>query len=140
MIDRRELLTLGGLFGGLAGRGDGDGAAYGVGQMSDRAAQDVVNAVKGISTAVSDQRSFAEIAVVRRSQTDYLRANGHFPDFIDVAPNVWFDVHDWHIRLQQPLVLGRDSNGRYTLALGFTTLVLRHDAVAGFISTPYDNR
>jgi hypothetical protein len=142
MIDRRQVLTMGGLLGALV-PGDGaadEGVGLAVGQMSDRAAQDVVNALKAVGTAISADRSFLEIAPVRKSQTDFLRANGHFPDFIDIAPDVWFTVYDWHIRLQQPLVLGRDVNGRYTMALGFTTLVLRHDAAQGFISTPYDSR
>ena len=49
-------------------------------------------------------------------------------------------VHDWHVRLQQQVVFGRDAVGRYTLMLGFTALVLRPEAVLSFISTPYDNR
>jgi hypothetical protein len=47
-------------------------------------------------------------------------------------------VHDWHVRLHQPLMFGRDAMGRYTLMLGFTALVLRPDVVANFISTAYD--
>jgi hypothetical protein len=42
--------------------------------------------------------------------------------------------------MQQPLVLGRDLNGRYTMMLGFTALVLRQDAASSFIGIPYDNR
>ena len=43
------------------------------------------------------------------------------------------------MRLQQPLMLGRDATGRYTLMLGFTALVLRPDVVPNFISAAYDN-
>jgi len=49
-------------------------------------------------------------------------------------------VYDWHVRLQQPLTMARDPQGRYTLTFGFTALVLRADVVPNFISTPYDNR
>jgi hypothetical protein len=143
MIDRRELLTLGGLL-GLASSpheaGTADGAAYGVGQMSDRYAQDAINALKSIGTAITQQQSFDAINPLRDRQVNYLKANNKFPDFIDVSVDVWIAVYDWHVRMQQPLVVGRDALGRYTMMLGFTALVLRPDVAPNFISTPYDNR
>jgi len=141
MIDRRQLLTVGGLFGVLAPAGAE--AAYGEGQMSDRAAADVITALQKISSAISAvaaHESFDAILPLRNRQVDYLKANGKFPDFIDVSADVWMSAYDWHVRLQQPLTLGRDSTGRYTLLLGFTALVLRPDVASSFISTPYDNR
>ena len=139
MIDRRAMLTLGGLL-GLATPENGEGVAAGTGQMSDKNVQDLVSALNRISGAITLQQSNGEILVVRKSQTDFLRANGKFPDFIDVGIDVWLGFYDWHVRMQQPLVLGRDPNGRYTLMLGFTALVLRPDSVPTFIGIPYDNR
>jgi hypothetical protein len=139
MIDRRQLFTVGGLLGALGASG-ADVAASGTGQVSPQAAQDLVNALRDIRATIAAEESFAEILPVRSRQVDFLKSQGRFPDFIDVATDVWFAVHDWHVRLQQPLVLGRDAAGRYTLMLGFTALVLRPDVVPGFISTPYDNR
>jgi hypothetical protein len=141
MIDRRQLLTVGGLLGALVPTGKE--AAYAEGQMSDRAAADVVTALRNISSAVGTvaaQQSFDAILPLRSRQMDYLKANNKFPDFIDVSADVWMAAYDWHIRLQQPLTLGRDAAGRYTLLLGFTTLVLRPDTVPNFISVAYDNR
>jgi hypothetical protein len=141
MIDRRQLLTVGGLLGAIAPAGEG--TAYGAGQMSDRAAADVIGALQKISNAlgaVAAHESFDAILPLRNRQVDYLKANGKFPDFIDVSADVWMSAYDWHVRLQQPLTLGRDSTGRYTLLLGYTALVLRPDVAANFISTPYDNR
>src|SRR5262249_47419675 len=141
MIDRRQLLTAGGLLSALAPTGEG--TAYGAGQMSERAAADVVSALQKISSAISAvaaQASFDAIAPLRTRQTDYLRANAKFPDFIEVGIDVWMAAYDWHVRFQQPLTVGRDASGRYTLMLGFTTLVLRPDVAAAFISAPYDNR
>ena len=46
-----------------------------------------------------------------RQQLSYLKANGKFLDFIDVGSDVWYAVHDWHVRLQQQLVFGRDAVG-----------------------------
>ena len=141
MIDRRELLALGGMLGGLAARGEAaEAVASGVGEMSDRTAQDIVNALKAISAAVYAAQSFDAINPIRTRQNDYLKATNKFPDFIDVSVDVWTAVYDWHIRMQQPPVLGRDVNGRYTMLLGFTQLVLRPDVAPAFISVPYDAR
>ena len=141
MIDRRELLALGGMLGGLTARGDtAEAVASGVGEMTDRTAQDIVVALKAITTAVYSAQSFEAVVPVRNRQNDYLKATNKFPDFIDVSLDVWMGVYDWHIRMQQPLVLGRDINGRYTMMLGFTQLVLRPDSAPNFISPPYDAR
>jgi hypothetical protein len=138
MIDRRALLTMGGLLGTLGG---GDRAAAAAGQqLSPQATQDLVNALHDIRVAIAAGPSFQEIMAVRARQLDYLKANGKFPDYIDVGSDVWYGVHDWHVRLQQQLAFGRDPGGRYTLMLGFTALVLRPEAVVTFISAPYDNR
>jgi hypothetical protein len=136
MIERRQLLTMSGLLGALA-PGGAEGNAQ---QLSPQDAKDIANAIRDIRTTLAAESSFAEIAPVRAKQLEYLKANGKFPDFIDVGSDVWYAVHDWHIRLQQPLVFGRDPAGRYTLMLGFTALALRVDAVVSFVSTPYDNR
>jgi len=141
MIDRRQLLTVGGLLGALVPAEET--VAYGAGQLSDRQASDVLSALKNISSAigaVAAQQSFDAILPLRARQMDYLKANGKFPDFIDVSADVWMSAYDWHVRLQQPLTLGRDASGRYTMLLGFTALVLRPDVAANFISVPYDNR
>jgi hypothetical protein len=143
MIDRRQLLTAGGLLGALAPAGEGTATAFGAGQMSDRQMGDVLAALTNISKAietVAAHESFAAILPLRNRQVDYLKGNGKFPDFIDVSADVWMAAYDWHVRLLQPLTLGRDSTGRYTLMLGYTALVLRPDVAPNFISTPYDNR
>jgi hypothetical protein len=139
MIDRRELLTLGGLLGALAPSG-APAEGIGTAQLSDRQVGDLASALAGIATAITREHNFDAVVPIRTRQNDYLRANAKFPDFIDVALDVWMNVYDWHIRLQQPLVLGRDVSGRYTLMLGFTALVLRQDAAPSFIGIPYDNR
>jgi hypothetical protein len=142
MIDRREVLKLGGVLGGLVA-GDAtaaDAVAVGAGEMSDKSAQDIVNGLRAISAAVYAAQSFDAINPIRLRQNDHLKANGKFPDFIDIGLDVWGAVYDWHVRMQQPLVLGRDPAGRYTMLLGFTQLVLRPDVTPGFVSVPYDAR
>ena len=139
MIDRRQLLTVSGLLGALA-PASGEDAPNGAGQqLSTQAVQDIVSALRDIKQTISAESSFSEIQPLRSRQVDFLKARGKFPDFIDVSADVWYAVHDWHVRLQQPLMLGRDGAGRYTLMLGFTAIVLRPDVVPNFISSAYDN-
>ena len=139
MIDRRELLALGGMLGGLSARGnDAEGAAIGTAEVTDRTAQEIVEGLRSLTNAIYSGQSFGPIVPVRTKQIDYLKANSKFPDFIDVGIDVWMRVYDWHVRLQQPIVVGRDPSGRYMLLLGFTQLVLRPDFVADYISVPYD--
>ena len=75
-----------------------------------------------------------------RQVVDYTSHQAPGTVIIDVGVTVWTAVYDWHVRWKQPLVLGRDSNGRYTLVLGFTTLVLRHDSTPTLVGIPYENR
>ena len=140
MLARRRMLGTT-LFGGLLGATIPAAAEAG-GQTSDRQVMEVVDALREIRKALESQpqASFAEIAGVRQKQVDYLKATNKFPDFIDVGLDVWFAVHDWHIKHLQQMVLGRDSSGRYTITLLSTQLVMRPDLVPTFISAPYDNR
>jgi hypothetical protein len=50
-------------------------------------------------------------------------------------------VYDWHVRYRQPLNIGRNAEGRYTIVLMTTTVVMRPDLLAGsYIGAPYDSR
>jgi hypothetical protein len=110
-------------------------------QLSERQITEIVEALKDIRKAIeAPPGAFVEILPIRQKQMDYLRATNKFPDFMDVGLDVWFAVHDWHVRhLQQP-VLGRDANGRHTISVMGTQLVMRPDLVPTFISAPYDSR
>ena len=145
MIPRRNLVT-GGLVGSVLGAlGAVDEveaapvAAPGA-DVTDEMVAKIVAAIAGLRTEVQGLKSFPEIAPVRDAQMTHLRATGKFPDYIDVGTNLWFAVHDWHIRWQQPLTLGRDTLGRYTLLFGQTTLIMRVEAIPAFIGVPYDNK
>ena len=110
-------------------------------QASERQTMEIIDALKEIRKAIdAPHGAFVEILPIRQKQMDYLRATNKFPDFIDVGLDVWFGVHDWHIKhLQQP-VLGRDANGRYMISVMGTQLVMRPELVPSFISAPYDSR
>ena len=145
MIPRRNLVT-GGLVGSVLGALGGGGeveaapAAAVAADVTDDMVARIVGAIAGLKTEIQSLKSFPEIAPVRDAQLTHLRATGKFPDYLDVGTNVWFAIHDWHIRWQQPLTLGRDNLGRYTLLFGQTYLIMRTDASQTFMGVPYDNR
>lgn len=142
MLARRRMLGTT-LFGGLLGAAIPVSAepADQSNQASERQMTEIADALKDIRKAIeAPQGAFVEILPIRQKQMDYLRATSKFPDYIDVGLDVWFAVHDWHVKhLQQP-VLGRDGNGRYTISVMGTQLVMRPDLVPSFISAPYDSR
>jgi hypothetical protein len=138
MIDRRGLLTVGGLLGAMAPAGEGK--AFAEGQLSERTTQDIVAALNSIKSTIAAQQTFTEVAQVRTRQMDFLKAQGKFPDFMEVGTDIWTGVYDWHVRFQQPITLGRDGNGRYTIMLWFTTLIMRPEAAASLVGLPFDNR
>src|SRR5882757_8669362 len=140
MIPRRSLVTrgvLGGVLGALATGNNVEASAtapIGGADVTDETVAKIVQAITGLRTEVQGLRSFAEIAPVRDAQLTYLRANGKLPDYIEVGTTIWFAVHDWHVRWLQPMSIGRDNQGRYTLILTQTTLIMRTDATASFMS------
>jgi hypothetical protein len=142
MVGRRDLLgggVLGGLVGALSATNASAEPAAG-GEASDQAIDRITSALNQLRTEVRNQHDFIDIAPLRDAQKVFLRANSKFPDFIEVGLDVWFAVHDWHVRWQQPLTLSRDSQGRYTMLLLATTVIMRTDAAANFIGIPYDSR
>ena len=58
----------------------------------------------------------------------------------DPSAFVWYAIYDWHVRWKQPIAIGRDAGGRYTLPLTQTTLVMRPEQTLTFIGPPYDNK
>jgi hypothetical protein len=81
-----------------------------------------------------------ELARIRDQQRVFLKANQKYPDFIEVGIDVWENVVDWHIRHQQPLSVSRSSEGRYIMAVGFTTLILRPELSDNYVGPGMDAR
>ena len=141
MIPRRNLMAggLGGVLGALGGADKVDAApapAAGADVTEDMVSK-VVAAITGLRTEIQAWKTFPEIAPIREAQLTHLRANGKFPDYMEIGTSQWFSVHDWHIRWQQPLNIGRDNLGRYTLLFSQTYLILRVDAAPNFLGVPY---
>lgn len=142
MIPRRDLVTGGVLAGVLGALASGAAAAAPAAeaQTSEQAVERIARAIADLRAEVRDQRVFSEIATIREAQKQYLRANGKLPDYIDVGADVWFGVHDWHVRWQQPLAIARDPLGRYTIVVLQTLVILRADTLGSFVGLPYDVR
>ena len=110
-------------------------------QVQDRLLDEIAKAVRSVRDEIERQHTFGEIAAVREPLRTFLRANGKFPDFIEVGIDVWQQVYDWHVRFQQPIALGRTAaEGRYTILLLATNIVMRPDMAPGFIGVPFDSR
>lgn len=111
----------------------------------------VEQAMEGVGRAVHDlrdslreelrrQATFWELAPVRDATKNFLRAAGKFPDFLEVGTDIWQQVYDWHVRYQQPLAIGRNAEGRYTMMLMGTTLIMRVEVQPNYVGIPFDNR
>lgn len=138
MLARRHFLSLA-PFGTVFGRTVEDREG-GTADVSDQTARDLVRAVEQIRNELQVHRSFTELDAVREAQKLFLKTSGKFPDFIDVGMDVWYRAYDWHLKWQQPLQIGRDASGRYTMTVMTTTLIMRPDALPNFVSIPYDNK
>jgi hypothetical protein len=135
MLSRREMLA-GGVVGSFA---SGSFAAEQDREQTDR---DVVRALQGIQrsldSAFATATTSGSIAMLRRNFELFLRSNTKFPDFCDIGIGVFYDVYDWHIRNNQPIVVTRQADNRYTIQYMFTTLILRSEHEASFIGVAYD--
>jgi hypothetical protein len=138
VVDRRSLLN-GTLFSGLA--------ALTPGQQSRGNAQDnrdelaVAEAINNLNTTVQHAaQTSPELARIRDQQRVFLKASQKFPDYIEVGVSVWENVVDWHIRHQQPLSVSRSAEGRYIMAVGFTTLILRPELSDNYVGPGMDAR
>ena len=78
------------------------------------------------------------IAHIRAAQRTYLKNSSRFPEFIDVGFDVFQSVMDWMIAVRQPVAISRLTDGRYTIVLFTSTIVLRPDFPDGYVGQGYD--
>jgi hypothetical protein len=148
MVGRRALLhapALGGLLASLTQPADVEATAAGAPQRdTEQAIQEgsraLARAVQDLRDEIRHQNDFWELGPLREPIKMFLRTTGKFPDFIEVGLDIWQQVYDWHVRYQQPLTIGRTGEGRYTITLMGTAVVMRVDATPAFVGIPYDNR
>jgi len=78
------------------------------------------------------------ITNIRNSQRTYLKNSSRFPEFVDVGYDVFQSVVDWLIAVRQPVTINRLTDGRYTVALFASTIVLRPDFPDNYVGQGYD--
>jgi hypothetical protein len=133
MISRRELLASG-VAAGLVASPEDIAAA----QDSDTVYLNrILEELQGIRRAVSFQGAQA-VAQVRLAQRTFLKNTSRFPEFVDVGFDVYESVIDWLISVQQPVTINRITDGRYSVALFATTIVLRPDFPDNYVGQGYD--
>ena len=112
--------------------------------QAEQAMEAVGRAVRELRDSLRDelrrQGTFWELTPIRDATKNFLRAAGKFPDFLEVGTEIWHQVYDWHVRYQQPLSVGRNAEGRYTLMFMGTTIIMRVEVQPNFVGIPYDNR
>jgi len=142
MVSRREVLSTG-IVGGLGAAMAP--AAEASPQGSDSAALgNIAGAIRAVQIELQNQRQTgrshesAAVARLRDAMRPHFRSHRRFPAYIEVGWGIWIDVYDWHIGTGQPLAVSQLADGRYTLRLMQTTLILRPDVEDGYISTPFD--
>ena len=145
MVARRRFLgggVLGGVLGLLAADSAEPAEAAAAQRQSEKQSEnmtEVTDAIDKLRQELRNERLFTELTAIREAQVRFLGANGKFPDFIEVGTDVWWALHDWHIRWQQPLTLGRDAIGRYTILL-MQTIVIMSQETKDSIGPAYDNK
>jgi hypothetical protein len=100
----------------------------------------ITSSINALRSEVTRQDTFWEIEPVRREIKTFLRQAGKYPDYIEVGTDVWHQVYDWHVRYQQPMSLARTAEGRYTILLYSTQVIMRTELAANYVGPAYDNR
>jgi hypothetical protein len=139
-MDRRHLVS-GGLLAGLAGAFGFPSAAAGAQQRREEGDERTAAAIDELRKVVD--RGFQvspELARIREQQRIFMRANQKFPDYIEVGIGVWESVYDWHVRHQRPVLVGRTTDGRYTMTVMETLLLLRPEQAETFVGFGFDAR
>jgi hypothetical protein len=144
MVARRQVVG-GSLLTGLAALMLPAPATAAVQERGDRNDREVADAIDKLRAEIVRTQECgigpcSAIASIRMHQNNFLKSNQKFPDFIDVGVEIWEAVYDWHVKNNQPITTTRLPDGRYGIAFMFTTVVLRPDNTANFISFGYDAR
>ncbi len=144
MIPRRDVLSgsvVGGLLGTIVAPAPADGAQV---TTDAEAVKKIADALLGVANELRLQRDASRMFVsqalsgLRDQMRPYLRARRRFPPYFDVGFDIWVGVYDWLVATHQPIVVTTLKDGRYTLKVMLTTIVLRSDVDGDYISAPYE--
>ena len=82
--------------------------------------------------------AFGSVPKVRQMFTEFVRANFKFPDYMEIGINIFYDLHDWHIKNNQPMQFSRVLENRLAIRFMFTTMVLRQEMDPNHLGVPFD--
>ena len=137
-MDRRSLINCG-LFTGFAAMSAPEPAMGQQNGQQDESA--VARAIDTLDSHLERARLVSpELARIREQQRVFLRANQKFPDFIEVGIGVWESLIDWHVRHRLSPSTSRTTDGRYLMAVPFSTLELRSDQPENYVGPGVDAR
>lgn len=78
------------------------------------------------------------VGLVKNELMRYLKQSGKFPEYIDIGNGIFFDVYDWHVRMQQQIQISRLADQRMAIQFMFTQLILRWENAESYVSQAYD--
>lgn len=149
MVARRKMIA-GGLVAGLVGavmppNADGDAAAGAAAAAGAPIAGDDNTAIFQkiydelvLHRPTCGALSCASLEAIRRQQHTFLKANGRYPEYIDVGLGPWEDVYGWHIKYQVPVKIGLRADGFYSMPFYLTTLLLKPNMQGDYVGPAYD--
>jgi hypothetical protein len=82
--------------------------------------------------------NFGGVALIKNELMRYLKQSGKFPEYCDIGTAIFFDVYDWHVRMQQQIQISRMADQRMAIQFMFTQLVLRWENAENYVSQAYD--
>ena len=141
MMNRRDMLAAG-LLGSIAPSGEGE--------MQNTGETILRDGLNKLDTSVDNFRNTVDaglrgnsmnsggVSLVKNELMRYLKQSGKFPEYVDVGTAIFFDVYDWHVRLQQQIQISRLADQRMSIQFMFTQLVLRWENAENYVSQAYD--
>jgi len=142
MISRREVMTAG-VMGTLA---TANPSAIEAIQSDVQVLKDgfskVEDALKDLRSATDALRgnsmNSGGVGDVKAKIALFAKQSGRFPEFLDIGVGVFYDVYDWHVRVQQQIQISRLADQRMSIQFMFTQLVLRWENAENYVSQAYD--
>ena len=141
MLNRRDMLAAG-LLGSLAPEG-GAGA-------QDQGELILRDGLKSLDTSLDEFKNSVEgglrgnsmnaggVGLVKNELMRYLKQSGKCPEYCDIGTSIFFDVYDWHVRMQQQIQISRMADQRMAIQFMFTQLILRWENAETYVSSAYD--
>jgi hypothetical protein len=141
MMNRRDMLSAG-LLGSLAPAGSAEAQDQGE-VILRQGLNGIDNSIDEFKNTVDqgmrgNSMNFGGVALIKNELMRYLKQSGKFPEYCDIGTAIFFDVYDWHVRMQQQIQISRMADQRMSIQFMFTQLVLRWENAENYVSQAYD--